>query len=333
LCLIGFLSGCATYKFQKPATSGGQGFIACYDGKPILEYTVGKDKSLPDLTLAKERFNRRRSTVEYYYKQMGQIESRLKGLFWDPPAMVIDFIGGILRWPFIASADYKYNHNSKYRAKVDRLDEEKDELEIARISKLKKELGAYIAKDIAEESGGRGVVENALSQSLPEPELLPPDKREPVKTEMPLPIVEPSVPEIVPAPVMIKEAPASLPVVEPVLPATVEPESKIEPVVFKDKPLPALRSAVPVAVIMAKPIKGYSPLKVNFSGQKSYSKSGRIVSYLWDFGDGDTSTKKNPENTYLSTTFGSRNFTVTLTVKDETGSTSSATSNIEVMTQ
>jgi hypothetical protein len=264
---------------------------------------------------------------------MGQIESRLKGLFWDPPAMVIDFIGGILRWPFIASADYKYNHNSKYRAKVDRLDEEKDELEIARISKLKKELGAYIAKDIAEESGGRGVVENALSQSLPEPELLPPDKREPVKTEMPLPIVEPSVPEIVPAPVMIKEAPASLPVVEPVLPATVEPESKIEPVVFKDKPLPALRSAVPVAVIMAKPIKGYSPLKVNFSGQKSYSKSGRIVSYLWDFGDGDTSTKKNPENTYLSTTFGSRNFTVTLTVKDETGSTSSATSNIEVMTQ
>ena len=75
LFFLGFiLSGCATYKFQKPATSGAKGYLVCYDGKPILEYTVGKEKSLPDLTLAKERFKRRRSTVEYYYKQMDLID-------------------------------------------------------------------------------------------------------------------------------------------------------------------------------------------------------------------------------------------------------------------
>jgi len=85
-------------------------------------------------------------------------------------------------------------------------------------------------------------------------------------------------------------------------------------------------------VIIAKPAKGYSPLKVSFSGQKSYSKSGRIVSYDWDFGDGDTSVKKNPENTYWSTTYGTRNFTVTLTVRDDAGNTSSASTVIEVAT-
>ena len=50
LILVSILSGCATYKFQKPASSGSQGYLVSYDGKSLLEYTVGKDKSLPDLT-------------------------------------------------------------------------------------------------------------------------------------------------------------------------------------------------------------------------------------------------------------------------------------------
>jgi microbial collagenase len=87
-----------------------------------------------------------------------------------------------------------------------------------------------------------------------------------------------------------------------------------------------------VAVITAGPVKGYSPLTVKFSGKKSFSRSGRIVSYHWDFGDGDISDKKNTENTYLSTTFGPREFTATLTVKDQTGAVASATSVIEVDT-
>ena len=152
--ILGFiLSGCATYKFQKPTTSGAQGYLACYDGKPILEYTVGKEKSLPDLTLAKERFKRRRTTVEYYYKQMDLIKSRLKEFFWDPPAMFVDLLGGVLRWPFVAVADYKYNRNTKYKERVDRLDEQKEELEKVRVNTLKEKLATYITEDLNKEAG------------------------------------------------------------------------------------------------------------------------------------------------------------------------------------
>jgi len=289
------LSGCATYKFQKSASSGSQGYLACYNGEPILEYTVGKEKSLPDLTLAKKRFKRRRPTVEHYYKQMGQIEPRLKELFWEPPAMLADFLGGILRWPFIAAADYKYNHNPKYKERMDRLDEEKETFEKARINSLKEKLAAYIAEDLAKEHPSQGVVTTALPASKPQPEVLPVTQK-PLQQAPILPVIQGTV------------TPATAPAVQP-------------PVEIK-----------PVAVITAKPVKGYSPLIVKFSGQKSYSKSGKIVSYLWDFGDGDTSTKKNPENTYWSATYGARNFSVTLTVKDAAGLTSSTTLIIEVST-
>jgi len=262
-------SGCATYKFQKSDSSGSQGYLVTYDGDPVLEYTVGKEKTLPDLALAKERFKRRRPTVEYYCKQSGQIESRIKELLWDIPAMGVDLLSGILRWPFIAVSDYKYNHNPKYQERVDRLDQERETFEKARINSLKDKLAAYIAEDLSKEpaSPSPGVVTAVLPASKPQPEVL-------IKTAL-------------------------------------------EP---------------PVAIIIAKPVKGYSPLTVKFSGQKSYSKNGKIVSYIWDFGDGDTSAKKNPENTYWSTTYGPRNFTVTLTVKDAAGLTSSTTSIIEVST-
>jgi len=273
------LSGCATYKFQKSASSGSQGYLVTYDGDPVLEYTMGKEKTLPDLALAKERFKRRRPTVEYYCKKTGQIESRFKEYLWEVPAMCVDFLGGILRWPFIAISDYKYNHNPKYKERADRLDEEKDTFEKTRINSLKEKLAAYIAKDLAKEH-------------------LPPGKV--VQTP-----VTPKSPVLAPAP-----APAVQPPAEII-------KTALEP---------------PVPVITAKPIKGYSPLIVKFSGQKSYSKNGKIVSYNWDFGDGDTSAKKNPENTYWSTTYGPRNFSVTLTVKDAAGLTSSTTSIIEVST-
>jgi len=310
LMLTFILSGCTTYKFKK-STSGSQGYLACYDGYPLAEYTLGKEKSLPDLTLAKERFKRRRSTVEYYYKQMDQIESRLKAFLWEPPAMVVGFLGGVLRWPFIAVADYKYNHNPKYKARVDRLDEEKDTLEVARVANLRKKLDAYIAEDLSKESLPQSIVEVAVPVS---------------KSQMPV------LPETEISPVNPKTA--AEPVTPPAAPVAVaQPPVEIKPVAVKEAPVVKIILEPPVAVIIAQPVKGYSPLKVNFSGQKSHSKSGKIVSYLWDFGDGDTSTQKNPKNTYWSTTFGSRSFTVTLTVRDQAGSVSSTTSIIEVITR
>lgn len=308
LVMLGFiLSGCATYKFQHPAASGGTGYLACYDGKPILEYTAGKEKSLPDLTLAKERFKRRRKTVENYYKQMGLIESRLKEFFWDPPAMFVDLLGGVLRWPFVAVADYKYNRDPKYKEKIDRLDEQKEELEKARVNLLKEKLAAYIVEDLNKESSTQNKAVAVLAVEKPE------------LTQKTLPSVL-ALPAVQEVPFQAKTPVLEVkPIPEPVV---VEPVKEIKPVVREP----------PVAVIVAKPAKGYSPLIVNFSGQQSYSKSGKIVAYDWNFGDGDTSTKKNPQNTYWSTTFGPRNFTVTLTVRDQAGFVSSATSVIEVTT-
>jgi hypothetical protein len=286
LLLAFILSGCAIYRFQRPVDSGAQGYLVSYDGKTILEYTVGKEKSLPDLALAKERFKRRRSKVEYYYKQMDQIEGRLKEFLWDPPVMLVDFFWSVLRWPFIAAADYKYNHNPEYRAKVDRLDQEKEVLEKTRISSLKEELNAYIVEDLTKESS--------------------------TQTVAPVPsVVSKPVPEVLPAAQKVEAASAVL-----------------------ETPLAAKSAVEPSAImIIAKPPKGHSPLKVNFSYRHLPPNSAKIVSYNWDFGDGDTSAKKNPQNTYWSTTYGTRNFTVTLTVKDEAGSTFTSTCVIEVATR
>ena len=314
---LGFiLSGCATYKFQKPVSPATGGYLAYYNDKPILEYTVGKEKSLPDLTLAKERFKRRRVAVEYYYKQMNLIESRLKESFWDPAAMFVDFLGGILRWPFTAVADYKYNRNLKYKERVDRLDEEKEELEKIRVNTLKEKLAAYIAEDLNKE------------------ELYPQDVVIAAPTVVKPKIAQESLPQASALPATQKLLPeAEIPAAQKITPqaSVVEPLRETKPAVIEPMAVKAVFE-LPVAVIVAKPVKGYSPLIVKFSGQKSYSKSGKIIAYDWNFGDGDTSTKKNPENTYWSTTFGPRNFTVTLTVKDDAGFVSSTTAIIEVST-
>lgn len=327
LFLAFIVSGCATYKFQKSTSPGNQGYLVTYDGDPILEYTIGKEKTLPDLTLAKERFKRRRSTVEYYCKKSGQIESRFKEYLWDVPAMLVDFVGGILRWPFTAVADYKYNRDPKYKEKADKLDEEREAFEKARVNGLKEKLAAYIAEDLAKEPASASkVVETPVTPKSPEPAVLPVTQASLPPAQAASPAVQAQAPKTVAIPK------TETPVMEsPVIKETASPVLTSVPPVAET---PVIKKVLeqPVAVITARPIKGYSPLTVKFSGQKSYSKNGKIVAYNWDFGDGDTSTKKNPENTYWSTTYGPRSFSVTLTVIDATGATSSATSIIEVST-
>lgn len=350
-------SGCATYKIQKKP-SGEAGFVALRYGKVIPEYTVGANNSFPDKeSLAKERFKRRKSDVEYYYKQMGYIENRFRQLCVEPPLTLVQFVFGIFRIPFIAAADYKYNHNPKYKEKIDKLEDQEYELEKARVKGLKDNLSEYIKEDLSKEPG-------AVVSEQPKP-------KEDIKAVVTLQEESNEIPAAVSAEVPLEVKPALAPI-EPEVksistqaesemeaalkPAeSVEPEAKViesvkpdlqeeamaiqedlkstsaveEPKLQVVKPEVSLPS--PNAVIIVKPVTGPSPLKVNFSGQKSSSPNGTIVAYSWDFGDGDKSNKSTAINTYWSTTYGTREFIATLTVTDNKGMASSSSVAIQVV--
>jgi glucose/arabinose dehydrogenase/fibronectin type 3 domain-containing protein/regulation of enolase protein 1 (concanavalin A-like superfamily) len=72
----------------------------------------------------------------------------------------------------------------------------------------------------------------------------------------------------------------------------------------------------PVALAAANPAFGNSPLQVSFSGAASFDPQGQPLSYLWDFGDGTTSTAANPTKTYTLAPGQTQNFTASLTVTD-----------------
>ncbi len=65
------------------------------------------------------------------------------------------------------------------------------------------------------------------------------------------------------------------------------------------------------------PTTGCAPLNVSFSDNSTAASGNSIVSYTWEFGDGNSSSEKNPENTYEAT----GNFSVSLKVTDDKGCT------------
>ena len=68
----------------------------------------------------------------------------------------------------------------------------------------------------------------------------------------------------------------------------------------------------PVAAFTATPKKGVAPLTVDFIDQSSLNpKISDPVAYLWNFGDNNTSTAKNPEHVYSFPSNYSVNLTVT----------------------
>ncbi len=71
------------------------------------------------------------------------------------------------------------------------------------------------------------------------------------------------------------------------------------------------------ASFTASPLTGIQPLPVQFTDQ-SQQGSGPIVSWLWDFGDGNTSNLQNPTHTYYDAGI----FDVNLTVTNSSDSTS-----------
>ncbi|MCX5695949.1 MAG: PKD domain-containing protein [Candidatus Omnitrophica bacterium] len=254
-----FLSGCACYSFKKGESPYNNGFVASRYGRVLPEYTIGKDNSVPDEAVAKERFKRRRIEVEAYYKKMGYIKNRFRQMFIDPPFFMIQAVSGVFYMPSVAINDYKYNHDAAYKEKIDKQEDAEYRAEKERLRVLKEKLNSYIQNDLQKETPAVAPTAEPVKK-----ESLPPEKAKPVVSE------------------------------EALAPKAVEAPAK------------EVAAKIPNAVIVAKPLKGVSPLTVQFYGSKSSSPNGRIISYLWDFGDGDTSTKKNPMNTYWSTTYGSR---------------------------
>ncbi|MFH0738539.1 MAG: PKD domain-containing protein [Candidatus Omnitrophota bacterium] len=326
-----FLSGCATYKFQHGQPPYDKGYIASRDSYVILEYTVGSDNSVPaELDLAKQRFWRRHKMVEHYYKKMERIENRFKMAVYDPATMFIKLICGVLRLPFIAISDYKYDHNPVYREKIRKIEEEKDLREEARVAKFKERLDLYIQSVLTTEKPFLGVAKPKAPRPV---KPTPKKKAESIKKE--LASIEAAAKQAAPK------------VEQPVLSGTTVAgetqavSAELDKVqrqqkAAKQKPQPAKKqpqviSGEPIAVIIAKPQRGFSPLTVHLYSSRSRSPAGKIVSCSWDFGDGDISNKTNPTNTYYSGSSQAQAFTVTLTVTDVQGNTATATSVIEVL--
>lgn len=83
----------------------------------------------------------------------------------------------------------------------------------------------------------------------------------------------------------------------------------------------------PIARITADKTSGPAPLTVAFSSLGSRDPDGTNVTYSWNFGDGTAvSTEANPTHVFQN----AGNYTVTLTVTDESGASTQATETITV---
>lgn len=82
----------------------------------------------------------------------------------------------------------------------------------------------------------------------------------------------------------------------------------------------------PVAQAAADRTSGQAPLRVRFSSEGTSDQDGDALTYSWDFGDGGTSTAANPTHKYKK----NGTYTATLTAKDASGRTGSASVQIVV---
>src|SRR6185295_49884 len=69
---------------------------------------------------------------------------------------------------------------------------------------------------------------------------------------------------------------------------------------------------IPVATAGSDTNKGLNPLTVHFSSAGSFDPNGDPLTFLWDFGDGTSTTTPNPTKVYPN----QGTYTVELTVSD-----------------
>jgi hexosaminidase len=86
-------------------------------------------------------------------------------------------------------------------------------------------------------------------------------------------------------------------------------------------------SSLPRAEFEATPRFAYPPLVVAFDAAASSSPNGAIVSYAWDFGDGETANGITVSHTYPDKGV----YAVTLTVTDSAGKSGSRSLTVEAL--
>lgn len=85
--------------------------------------------------------------------------------------------------------------------------------------------------------------------------------------------------------------------------------------------------AGPLAEFTATPRFDYPPLVVTFDARDSSSPNGAVLSYEWDFGDGDTGTGKTTTHAYTEKGV----YTITLLITDSAGKTGSRMKTVEAL--
>jgi len=99
-----------------------------------------------------------------------------------------------------------------------------------------------------------------------------------------------------------------------------------------DKPIDSLKVTIVVVPVNDPPTAGFAVTKANntvtFTDQSNDSRDpeGAIIGWLWDFGDGNTSTEQNPVHVYTAI----NTYTVTLTVKDNGNATAMTTQSVQI---
>lgn len=104
---------------------------------------------------------------------------------------------------------------------------------------------------------------------------------------------------------------------------TAAPGSRVSNTTILAANLPALSGSTPVVSMALSPSSGSAPLNVDFTANVSGATASK---YLWNFGDGTTSTAALPSHTYIT----AGNYTAKVTVTDSTGGTAASSSLVAV---
>jgi sugar lactone lactonase YvrE len=87
-----------------------------------------------------------------------------------------------------------------------------------------------------------------------------------------------------------------------------------------------ITNLVPIASFTSRPSSGRLPVTVSFDGSGSRDRDGSIWKYSWDFGDGKSGTGRKIRHTFTR----AGNFTVKLTVIDDSGGKATKTVTVTV---